>query len=107
MYSDANQPKHLTSATALNDALRMSTDVIYVQSSAGDTGEVEIENPAEEFETNKSQPPQKKLKLTTDDSGIDYMQSKKNQLERCDIRRFILDAPTDVTGNCLPYAVCQ
>ena len=107
LYSDAHQPKHLTSATALNDALRMSTDVIYVQSSAGDTGEVEIENPAEEFETNKSQPPQKNLKLTTDDSGIKYMQSKKNKLERYNIRRFILDAPTDVTGNCLPYAVCQ
>ena len=59
LYSDANQPKHLTSATEINDALMMSTDTIYVQSSAGDTGEVEIENPAEELETNKSQPPQK------------------------------------------------
>ena len=59
LYSDAHQPKHITSATALNHALRKSTDVIYVQSSAEDTGEVEIENPAEEDETNRSQPPQK------------------------------------------------
>ena len=47
LYSDAHQPKHITSSTALNRALSRSTDVIYVQSSAGDTREVEIENPAE------------------------------------------------------------
>ena len=80
LYSDANQPTHLTSASEINDALMMSTDIIYIQSSAEDTGEVEIENPAEEFETNKSQPPQKKLKLSTDDSGIYYMQRKNTRI---------------------------
>ena len=36
LYSDAHQPEHITSETALKLALRMSTDVIYIAEDIGD-----------------------------------------------------------------------